>query len=78
VAVVDFIHAHLIPNPGVPAWWPGFCLTHDIAAAGYLAWILRSRIEARRARPPFNAESVKPADLPAAPWSWIRPSGQQP
>jgi hypothetical protein len=36
----------LIQNPGVPAWWPGFCLTYDIAAAGYLAWILRSRLEA--------------------------------
>jgi len=48
--VFDFIHAHLVPNPGVPAWWPGFCLTYDIAAAGYLAWILRSRLEARRNR----------------------------
>ncbi len=45
--VFDFLHARLIPNPGVPAWWPGFCLTYDVAAAGYLAWILRSRLEAR-------------------------------
>jgi hypothetical protein len=44
--VFDFIHGHLIRNPGVPAWWPGFCLTYDIAAAGYLAWILTSRLEA--------------------------------
>jgi hypothetical protein len=48
--VFDFIHGHLIANPGVPAWWPGFCLTYDVAAAGYLAWILRSRLEARRDR----------------------------
>jgi len=41
--VFDFIHARLIANPGVPVWWPGFCLTYDIAAAGYLAWILRWR-----------------------------------
>ncbi len=61
----DFVHAHLIPNPGVPAWWPGFCLTYDIAAAGYLAWILRSRLEARRA-PPFAAESFKPDNKGAA------------
>ena len=45
--IFDFIHARLIQNPGVPAWWPGFCLTYDVAAAGYLAWILRSRLEAR-------------------------------
>jgi hypothetical protein len=58
--IFDFIHASLIPNPGVPSWWPGFCLTYDIAAAGYLAWILRSRLEARRA-PPFRAQ-LKPDD----------------
>jgi hypothetical protein len=23
-------------------WWPMFCLTYDIAAAGYLAWLLKS------------------------------------
>ncbi len=63
--VFDFIHAGLIPNPGVPAWWPGFCLTYDIAAAGYLAWILKSRLEAKRTRA-LNAESLKPADVPAA------------
>jgi len=42
----DFSHAHLIANPGVPAWWPGFCLTYDVAAGTYLAWRLsRSQIE---------------------------------
>jgi hypothetical protein len=64
--VFDFVHAHLISNPGVPAWWPGFCLTYDVAAAAYLAWILRSRLEARRARP-FNTENLERADLSAAP-----------
>jgi len=46
--VFDFVHAHLIANPGVPSWWPGFCLAYDVAAAGYLAGILivRSRREA--------------------------------
>jgi hypothetical protein len=38
----DFVHGYLISNPGVPAWWPMFCLTYDIAAAGYLAWLLKS------------------------------------
>jgi hypothetical protein len=35
--VFDFIHHALITNPGVPAWWPGFCLAYDLTAATYLA-----------------------------------------
>ena len=38
--VMDFFHARFIANPGVPAWWPAFCMTYDLAAAGYLAWRL--------------------------------------
>ena len=38
--VQDLFHARLVANPGVPAWWPAFCLTYDLAAAGYLAWRL--------------------------------------
>src|SRR5437868_14922944 len=34
--VFAFIHAYLIPNCGVPAWSPGFCLTYGGAEAGYL------------------------------------------
>jgi len=42
--IFDFFHGHLILNPGVPVWWPMFCLTYDITAAAYLAWLLnRSR-----------------------------------
>ena len=40
--VFDFFHSHLIPNPGVPAWYPGFCLTYDVTAAGWVAWMIRS------------------------------------
>lgn len=36
----DFVHGRVIENPGVPAWWPPFCLTYDVTAAGYLAWLL--------------------------------------
>jgi hypothetical protein len=44
----DFVHTLLIPNPGVPAWWPGFCGMYDVAAAIYLAWLIRSgRVHAR-------------------------------
>ena len=39
--VFDLTHGHLIANSGTPAWWPMFCLTYDIAAAAYLALLLR-------------------------------------
>ncbi len=46
--ILDFFHAHLVANPGVPPWWPSFCLTFDVTAAGYLAWLLsRSGVAAR-------------------------------
>jgi hypothetical protein len=38
--VMDLFHPHLITNPGVPVWWPRFCLAYDVAAAGYLAVLL--------------------------------------
>ena len=38
----DLLHGVLINNPGVPAWWPGFCFAYDVTAAGYLAWLLKS------------------------------------
>jgi hypothetical protein len=43
----DFVHGHFISNPGVPVWWPGFCLTYDVVAGGYLALLLkRSKVGA--------------------------------
>jgi hypothetical protein len=41
--VFDLVHGAVISNPGVPHWWPPFCLTYDVAAAGYLAWLIVSR-----------------------------------
>ena len=41
--IFDFFHPHLLTNPGVPVWWPGFCLTYDVTAAVYLAWLLWRR-----------------------------------
>jgi len=38
--VFDFFHGLLIANPGVPRWWPPFCLAYDVTAAAYLAWLL--------------------------------------
>jgi hypothetical protein len=38
--VQDAFHGHIVPNAGVPAWWPAWCLAYDVGAAGALAWIL--------------------------------------
>ena len=35
--VFDFVHHLLIQNPGVPRWWPGFCLAFDVILGGSLA-----------------------------------------
>jgi hypothetical protein len=43
----DLTHSRLIANPGLPVWWPSFCLTYDVVAAAYLAWLLStSRVRA--------------------------------
>lgn len=39
----DFLRGGLIVNPGVPAWWPPFCLSFDLVAAAWLAWRLTRR-----------------------------------
>ena len=41
--VFDFFHHLLIQNPGVPVWWPGFCLSFDVLAGGFLAMLLMRR-----------------------------------
>jgi hypothetical protein len=47
--VLDVLHGLVVTNPGVPEWWPAFCLTYDVVAAGFLAWLLmRSNLAARR------------------------------
>jgi hypothetical protein len=41
----DYVHHHVIANPGVPVYWPGFCGTYDVVAGAYLAFLLqRSKI----------------------------------
>ncbi len=40
--VFDLVHGTVVSNPGVPSWWPAFCLTYDVTAAGYLGWLLMS------------------------------------
>lgn len=48
--IFDAFHGRLIANPGVPAWWPPFCLTYDVVAAGYLAYLLVRRGGAAQGR----------------------------
>jgi hypothetical protein len=44
----DVVHHQVISNPGVPAWWPSFCLAFDIAAALCLGWLLTTgRVKVR-------------------------------
>jgi hypothetical protein len=48
--ILDAFHDRLITNPGVPVWWPPFCLTYDVVAAGYLAYLLVRRGGAAQGR----------------------------
>ena len=41
--IFDLTHHMFIANASVPAWWPRFCLTYDLAAAAYLSWLLSRR-----------------------------------
>jgi hypothetical protein len=45
--VFDFFHHAVIANPGVPVWWPGWCLAYDVVAAGYLAALIFIRRTSR-------------------------------
>ncbi|MFL5475447.1 MAG: hypothetical protein ACJ8A6_07095 [Gemmatimonadales bacterium] len=38
--IFDFVHGSVIANPGVPSWYPQFCLTFDLTLAAYLGWLL--------------------------------------
>src|SRR5215471_8912530 len=35
--IFDAVHHLFIENPGVPRWWPGFCLAFDVIFGGWLA-----------------------------------------
>lgn len=41
--IFDLFHDQLIANPGMPVWWPAFCLSYDGVAAAYLGFLLRRR-----------------------------------
>jgi hypothetical protein len=41
--VFDVFHASLIVNDGVPSYWPMFCMSYDMTAGLYLAWLLNRK-----------------------------------
>lgn len=51
----DSVHAHLVDNPGVPPWWPQFCLAYDATAAACLALLL---VAAKRREPRNRYEAL--------------------
>src|SRR3954468_10951643 len=39
----DLVHRFLFENPGVPRWWPGFCMACDVTLGGWVALRLLER-----------------------------------
>jgi hypothetical protein len=48
--VMDAFHHRFVDNTGVPAAWPGFCASFDVAAAVLVALVMRARARSGRAR----------------------------
>ncbi len=48
--IFDAFHGYVIENPGMPAWWPAWCLAYDVGAAAGLAWLLRRGLIENAAR----------------------------
>jgi hypothetical protein len=56
--VFDFVHGNVVVNPGVPIWWPGFCMAYDVVAAGFLGWLLYARKVHKTGPPPSAAQTT--------------------
>jgi hypothetical protein len=41
--VMDGFHHHVVRNSGVPQVWPGFCMSFDVTAAAFVAWVMLIR-----------------------------------
>lgn len=39
--VMDLFHGLIVTNPGVPEWWPGFCMAADVGLAACLCWVIK-------------------------------------
>ncbi len=62
---MDVVHHLLVDNSGVPQVWPGFCASFDLAAAGFVALVMRARARGQRERRLVTGPSRKP---PVAWW----------
>ena len=51
--VFDFFHGSIIDNPGVPQFWPPWCLSYDVMAAACVAILV-----VRRMRPVVSEAMV--------------------
>jgi len=41
--VFDLVRHFFIDNPGVPQWWPGFCLASDVVVGAWVAVLIITR-----------------------------------
>jgi hypothetical protein len=57
--VFDLVHGYLVTNPGVPTWWPPFCMAYDVIAAGFLAGLLTRAELARQGTVPTPTGRAK-------------------
>jgi hypothetical protein len=60
--VFDFVHGNVVVNPGVPIWWPGFCLAYDVVAAAFLGWLLYARKLHKTGPQPSAAQTKAPGN----------------
>lgn len=44
--VMDLFHGHLVDDPGLPEWWPAFCLAYDVVAAVFVLITQRPEMRA--------------------------------
>jgi hypothetical protein len=54
----DAFHDLVVANPGVPQWWPAFCLAFDVGAAALLA-CSHVRRSARKRGPAFEQTPIE-------------------
>jgi hypothetical protein len=58
--VFDFFHRAFVQNPGVPVWWPGFCMSFDVLAGMFVAVLLVKRSGFARSAVRFSKDARQP------------------
>lgn len=49
--IYDLFHHLVIDDPGVPVWWPAFCMSFDLLAGAFFAVLLLRRPPAAQPAP---------------------------